>query len=420
MSCSRTTCCLFFLFLSCVSYVPAVTHAQSAASIQSQIDENNRQLEALKVEIASFQRQLDVLGSKKDTLQSTINALALSQKKLASEIKVTQNKIASVNLKIKELTLFIGDKEESIAENQSAIAKALRGIVETEQSPLVIQVISSRSLRDAWQATDQAAQFNQALASDIQNLRAVRTELAEDRDAVTKERAILVALQNELAVQKRSVDIQKAAQQKLLADTKNQESAYQKIVANKKAEQTAFEAALFRLESQLQYVLDPGRLPPVGKGVLRWPLDNVLVTQQFGKTSSSQRLYVSGTHNGVDFRALTGTPIRSALSGTVLSINQGAVPNCQYGKWVLVVHPNGLATLYAHLSVVNVQKGASVSTGQIIGFSGNTGYATGPHLHFGVYIAEAVQFKQFTCWNRSVVTIPIAPPNAYLDPLLYL
>jgi len=416
----RSSLFLLIFCFSIVFSVPTPAYADSVSDLQTQIDANSRQITELQAEIAEFQRQLDALGLKKNTLQSTIDSLALSQKKLVSEIKVTQNKIASANLKIKELTLSIGDKESSIAENQEAIAKALRDIAADEQISLIAKLISSNSLRDAWQTADRAAQFNRALANDIQDLRAVRTELAANRDEVAATKAVLVALQNELSLQKKSIDLQKTAQQKLLADTKNQESAYQKIVASKKAEEAAFEAALFELESQLQYVLDPSRIPPAGKGVLRWPLSSVFITQQFGKTSSSQRLYISGTHNGVDFRAPIGTPVRAALSGTVVSINYGAVPNCQYGKWVLIKHQNGLATLYAHLSDISVQKGAAVSTGQVIGFSGDTGYATGPHLHLGVYVAEAISFKQYICWNKSVVTIPIAPPNAYLNPLSYL
>jgi murein DD-endopeptidase MepM/ murein hydrolase activator NlpD len=414
---------LFFFFIFVAGLVlgtPASAHADAASDIRSQIDTNNQQLETLKAEIAAFQQQLDALGSKKDTLQSTISSLALSQKQLAAQIRATQNKIASANLKIRELTLSIGDKEATIAADQDAIAKALRSIAEGERASLITTLISAHSFGSAWQVVDESAQFNRALTGDIQELRTARTALATNRDAVSKAKATLVSLQNDLSIQKKSIDLQKTAQQKLLADTKNQESAYQKIVASKKAEEAAFEAALFELESQLQYVLDPSSIPPVGKGVLRWPLTDVFITQQFGKTSSSQRLYTSGTHNGIDFRARIGTPVRAALSGTVLAINYGSVRNCQYGKWVLIKHPNGLATLYAHLSDISVQKGGTVFTGQVIGFAGDTGYATGPHLHFTVYIAEAVSFKQYTCWNKTVVTIPVAPPNAYLNPLSYL
>jgi len=413
---------LFFLFIILAGFiggVPSFARAETASNIQAQIETNNKQLEILKAEIAADQKQLDALGSKKNTLQSTIDSLALSQKQLATQIKATQNKIASANLDIQRLTLSIGDKETTIAVNQDAIGKAFQSIAESEDTPLIAELISSRSLSDAWQAADAAVQFNRELSNDIKDLRAARTVLATNRDQVTAAKANLVSLQNDLSLQKRSIDLQKTAQQKLLTDTKSQESAYQKIIANKKAEEAAFGAALFELESQLKYVLDPSHIPPIGKGVLRWPLSDVFITQQFGKTTSSKRLYVSGTHNGVDFRALIGTPVRAALSGTVLSTNNGAVPNCQYGKWVLIKHPNGLATLYAHLSEINVQKGATVYTGQVIGFSGNTGYATGPHLHLGLYIAEAISFKQYTCLNRSVVTIPIAPTNAYLDPLSY-
>ncbi|MFA6519458.1 MAG: peptidoglycan DD-metalloendopeptidase family protein [Candidatus Paceibacterota bacterium] len=412
---------LVFLFIGIgfFSSAPAV-HAQSAADLQAQIDANNKQLETLKADIAKFQQQLDTISTQKNTLQSTVSSLTISQQQLAAQIKATQNKIASANLKIKELTNSIGDKEALIATNQDAIAKALRVIAEDERTPLIATLISANTFGEAWLKVDQALLFNRALAEDINDLRTVRTELASSRDEVMVAKTKIVSLQDELSLQKKSIDLQKTAQQKLLADTKNQESIYQKMMANKKADEAAFEAALFELESQLQYVLDPSHIPPAGKGVLRWPLSNVFITQQFGKTSSSQRLYVSGTHNGVDFRASIGTPVRAALSGTVIAINYGSVPNCQYGKWVLIRHQNGLATLYAHLSDISVPKGASVSTGQVIGFSGSTGYATGPHLHLGVYIAEAISFKQFTCWNKSVVNIPVAPPNAYLNPLSYL
>lgn len=397
-----------------------MVYAQTTDDLQAQITANNSQLESIKADIVAYQKQLDALGTKKNTLQSTISSLAISQKQLASQIQLTQNKIASANLKIRQLTNSIGDKEAAITADQDAIAKALRSIAGNEQTPLIAQIISSDTLGEAWRVADEITQFNRALSNNIRDLRAIRVELANNRDAVTKAKADLVVLQNDLSLQKKSVDIQKIAQQKLLADTKNQESTYQKIVANKKIEEAAFEAAIFKLESQLQYAFDPSRVPPAGKGILRWPLSIVSITQQFGKTSSSQRLYVSGTHNGVDFRAMIGTPVRAALSGVVLAVNYGAVPNCQYGKWVLIKHSNGLATLYAHLSDISVQKGTMVATGQVIGFSGDTGYATGPHLHLSLYLAEAISFKQYQCKSGSVVTIPVAPPAAYLDPLSYL
>jgi murein DD-endopeptidase MepM/ murein hydrolase activator NlpD len=92
-----------------------------------------------------------------------------------------------------------------------------------------------------------------------------------------------------------------------------------------------------------------------------------------------------------------------------------------YGKWVLIEHPNGLSTLYAHLSVIGVTVGQSVTSGQVIGYSGRTGYATGPHLHFGVYATQGVKVVQFTSSiNCKNVSIPIADPTAYLNPLSYL
>ena len=397
-----------------------VVHAQTPAEIQAQIDEHNAKIKALQEEIAQYEDKVDELGKQKDTLQGAVNSLTLSQKKLAAQLSVTQNKIDSANLELKQLGVEIGDKEVTIAANQEAIAKALREVARTESASLIAQFLIAPSLTDAWQTTEEVLQFNRALSQDINDLKATREALSVNREEVEATKAKLESLRKDLSLEKKSVDISKAAEQKLLADTKNQESSYQKILADKRAEESAFEAALFDLASQLQYALDPSKIPPAGKGVLRWPLDNVYITQQFGKTSSSGRLYASGSHDGIDLRASIGTPVRAAATGTVVEINQGAVPYCQYGKWVLVRHNNGLATLYAHLSDISVAKGEAVVVGEVVGFSGNTGYATGPHLHFGVYYADAVSFKQYTCKSGSPVMIPIAPVNAYLNPLDYL
>lgn len=87
-------------------------------------------------------------------------------------------------------------------------------------------------------------------------------------------------------------------------------------------------------------------------------------------------------HEGVDFPADIGTPIRSAAAGVVIGVSQ----HPEYGNLVEIDHGNDLTTRYAHCSKVFVQQGALVKRGQVIAAVGNTGRSTGPHLHFEVRI----------------------------------
>ena len=145
------------------------------------------------------------------------------------------------------------------------------------------------------------------------------------------------------------------------------------------------------------------------------------ITQYFGNTAFAQTAAYNGKgHNGIDMAASIGTPVYAAGGGTVWDTNYGVAPNCQYGKWVLVKHNNGLATLYAHLSGIQVSPGQSVSAGDLLGYSGETGYATGPHLHFTVYVESSVSFINYKCASGPTVRVPVAPFNGYLNPIEYL
>lgn len=432
------------LFTLCL--LPAVSFAQSASEIQAKIDAQKQQMDALKAEIEQYQQQLDVIGAKKNTLQSTVNSLTLSQKQLASQIQLTQTQISSANLDIQKLSFSIQDKESSITSDKNAIAKALRTIAEGEQRPLVTQLVSADTFGEAWQVADQAVQFNQALSDNINRLRETKTALASNRDEVSAKKAELVKLQSDLTQQKRSVDASKAAQQKLLTDTQNQESNYQNLIAQKQAAGKAFEEELASLQGQLQLIVHPELLPKVGAGVISWPFSKAFmdscaqrkkvfgnpfcITQYFGDTAfstSNPQLYKGKGHNGIDIGAPIGTPLHAALGGVVLDTgNTDLVKGCySFGKWIMIIHGNGLNTLYSHLSTIDVTKGQSVSAGQIVGLSGMTGSATGPHLHFGVYATEGTQImtlKQFrnattACANAKM---PVATLDAYLNPLSYL
>ncbi|QQG37574.1 MAG: peptidoglycan DD-metalloendopeptidase family protein [Candidatus Kaiserbacteria bacterium] len=408
------------LLLAVLVFIPLTASSQTPEEIQRKIDENNAQIEALNKEIAAYEKQLGDISAKKKTLQSTVDQLNVSIKKTTASINVTKSQINSTQLQIQQLSEGIAQKEVSIGSVQAGIAESIRRLNDFENQPLAALILSKDSFSSMWEDIDQSQALQAALGDQADELSAQKQTLSDTKTNAEEKRAQLLKQQQTLQSQQGSLNAQKKSQSDLLTQTKQQESSYQAILAQKQAEMTAFQRALFDLASQLEYTLDPSRIPSAGKGVLRWPLANVYITQQFGKTASAKRLYTSGTHDGVDFRASIGTPVKATLSGTVVEINEGAVRNCQYGKWVLIRHGNGLTTLYAHLSDIAVAKGASVATGQVIGYSGDTGYATGPHLHLTVYASEAVNFKTYTCKSGKSTLIPIANPSAYLNPLDYL
>jgi murein DD-endopeptidase MepM/ murein hydrolase activator NlpD len=90
-------------------------------------------------------------------------------------------------------------------------------------------------------------------------------------------------------------------------------------------------------------------------------------------------------HPGIDYPAPTGTPVRAARGGIVRSAGVAA----GYGNVVVVRHEEGVRTLYAHLSRILVAPGRRIAAGTVVGLVGQTGNATGPHLHFEVRVRGA-------------------------------
>lgn len=89
---------------------------------------------------------------------------------------------------------------------------------------------------------------------------------------------------------------------------------------------------------------------------------------------------ISGGHTGIDYRADVGTPVTAGRSGRVIEVTGGWSGG--WGISVVLDHGNGLTSRYAHLSRIGVSLGQSITQGNVVGYSGNSGFSTGPHLHF--------------------------------------
>ncbi len=404
-----------------------VVFAATAEELKQQIGAQSVQIDALEKEIAAFEKELTKVGAEKKTLQGAVKELDLSRQKVTATISVEQKKIATNEIEIQQLDSEIDEKETSLQKSNRAIQESLRRISVIDDRSMAELFLQEGSLGDFWQSLDGDFQFQAALGEHVEAVSQTKASLETAFEASTKKQQELTARRRALVAQKQALEATKSAKNELLSNTKEKESEYQKLLEKKRAEKIAFEAAMNELEAKLSYTLDPAKIPPAGKGILRWPLDKVRITQKFGNTAFSQSGAYNGKgHNGVDFGASVGTSVKASLSGSVVaSGNTDAYKGCySYGKWVLVRHGNGLSTLYAHLSSILVNNGQNIETGEAIGLSGNTGYSTGPHLHFTVFASDAVQIKKLgelkSKTNCAQASIPVSAFEGYLNPLEYL
>jgi murein DD-endopeptidase MepM/ murein hydrolase activator NlpD len=118
------------------------------------------------------------------------------------------------------------------------------------------------------------------------------------------------------------------------------------------------------------------------RGMFRSPVPLARMTSRFNPKRMHPVLHVVMPHNGVDFGASTGTPVFASGPGTVQSAGDGG----PCGNMVQIIHSNGLTTAYCHLSrfASGLRSGQHVEARQLVGYVGQTGRATGPHLHFAV------------------------------------
>ena len=421
---------LSMILISLLFFGNSTSFAQVTTQ-QDAIKKKEAEIKNLEQQINQYQNKAEYYSGQARTLNTEVSSLNNSQKILQTSLKSTNTKIERTNLTMNQNIAEIKNLSQGININRQVTTEMLRKInIQDERSILEI-LLKNQSLSDFLKDYQDIAQLQSTLRGSIQIMRNKTIQLSNTQKELEEQRQELKGLSGELSDKNKILADQKKEKDKLLKDTKGKESEYKKIVQTLQQQVEQINSEIREYESSLKFSINTQSIPPDNSEVFSWPLQgNVVITQRFGKTVDSKRLYLSGSHSGTDFRAAVGTPIYAVADGVIEGTGNTDLTcnKASFGKWIFIRHNNGLSTAYGHLSGINVSKGQIVKKGQFIGYSGNTGHTTGPHLHLTVYATHGIdgeegaritELKSNACEGKNY-TMPLASPNAYLNAELYL
>ncbi len=399
-------------------------------ALENEIEERNKKIEDTEKEIEEISKQLDGISDKKRTLQSELDFIQLTNQRNKAQLNLTKDNIYRSQLKLRTLNQDITQSIKNIELLQQTLTDLVRRTNEYELRGDLYILFTDNSLFDILRNTEDSIRLSSALSEKVQNINNLRRGLVIDKDNTTKEKISLERLNLELVDRETILALSIQKQESILSETKNSEEEYQRLLKERLEERVGLQKELIEYESQLDFVLDPDLIPEARPGVLIWPIEGkIRLTQRFGMTNFAIRNrnhYGRPFHDGIDIATSINSSVLSASDGEVIAVgNTDLVRSCQsWGKWVAVKHKNGLTTLYTHLSLIKARPGQSVQRGELIAYSGNTGYSTGPHLHFGVYYSNGFKVIPYETVSASGrcrgLDVPVAATNAKLNPLDYL
>ena len=422
---------LIIIFLGLIFVMPDFSNAQTADDLRANISNMTNKINALDKEIKEYNTKISQTQGEAKTLKQALANLEIQKTKLEKQIQKTNLQIIETEKAINKTGQALVITQGKISFNNNALEETMRAIniQDTGLSPIIASLANNAHFSDVLDEMERSKNLNHAVDERVRNLQSAKADLEVVKKDYEDTKTILVDLNSTLSDQKILVNQTQQNKNQLLIETKNKESSYQAMLADRKKKKGELETEMLDVESKLKVLVDSSKLPSAGKGILQYPVKNVNITQYFGNTPFSTKnpqVYNGMGHNGIDFATTIGTSLYAAGSGVVVGTGNtdAACAGVSYGKWVLIKHNNGLTTLYGHLSVINVVAGQIVTSGQKIALSGNTGYSTGPHLHFTVYASDSVHVSGPTEYKSKVcgtyLIMPLAPRAGYLNPLSYL
>lgn len=364
--------------------------ANSASDLKSQQSQNNKKINEAKEELNEIKQE------KSETVKQ-VEQLSNQISQYQTQIDELDDKISELNNKIKQSEEKLAKAQEDYTKQEKLLEARLVATYEAGDTSYLDVILSSESITD--------------LISNYYLITEVATNDAELMEKIQKEKDEIQKAKEELESGKKELDTSKASKQSVATQLQSSKKEKDSYVAKLSEDEKKTQAELDQLQAENNQITKELK---AAEARYQAQLDALRKKQQSGGGSSggsssgggsyiaggsgylqapvrtgsisTGMYYSSGKYHGaLDYAVPIGTTVYAAADGVVLSVNHGTT---SYGNYIVIQHTNGIRTWYAHGNgVFYVSAGQTVSKGQPIMQSGNSGNSSGPHLHFEVRVS---------------------------------
>jgi murein DD-endopeptidase MepM/ murein hydrolase activator NlpD len=328
--------------------------------------------------ITKLQGRIGSLQERQATAQADLNAKQAELSHIQSDLRYQRERLVRLRARLDQA--------------RTALAKRLVELYQADAPDLVTVILSSKGFADLLERGEfmkRVSDQDQRIVRLVRDAKADATSAAQRLDVLERRQQKITQVvkqrRDEIAQAKQGLIDTKVGLDGTRADKANalqhvrfERRQLEGNLSGLKQEQAKIQATLQQAATGI-----PAGPIKHGNGSLIWPV-NGPITSPF-----CERRAWESCHPGIDIGVPSGTPIRAAAAGKVV-LMQSAGASGGYGNFTCIAHTSTMSTCYAHQSSFATSLGASVSQGQVIGYSGCTGLCFGPHLHFEVRINGAV------------------------------
>lgn len=355
--------------------------------LNQQVEEKKKQIEEINRQKSIYQQNINIKRNESISLKNQMAIMDNEIAKLALDIQANELEIDKTNLEIIDYQNQIIKKEEEMIDKKEKLSEVLRQLYKNKRQDSFLEIlVLNDSIGSFFNQLSNLENVEDELNTSVIEVKSLKQDLELSKKDLEDKKVELNDLQDKLVTDKEKIESTRAGKEAIYLQTKGEELQFQSLYNQLVQEQEAINETIQDLEIQTRKKLLELDGLIVDETGLIWPVASRNVTATFHDPDYPFRYIFE--HPAIDIAAPQGSEIRAAGSGYVAIAKNGGL----YGySYIMIVHPNGLSTVYGHVSQINVEVDDYVVQGEVIGLSGGmpgtpgAGYmSTGPHLHFEV------------------------------------
>lgn len=376
---------------------------QTSVSVLGQSGEVDDEIKTLNDKIQNQKKQMDSLAERQKEYQVMIEKTRQDKNSLVNQLSILENRAAKAqldidstnisidktNLEIRKIQLDMENVDSDIDSEKQHIGNLLRLVYRQDQVSTLEMLLLNDSLSEFLSQAKYLENTNSKIKESLDDLKNKKDQLEKSQLTLDTKNKDLISLKGELEGKVSDLAYEQESKGVILEETKSSEEEYQNLLARSKKEQLQAEAEIYSLEKIIRQKMadkDKAKLES-GSSDIAWPISGHTITTTFHDPEYPYRKII-GEHPAIDIRSPQGSTLRAAGDGYVARVKFDGNTNYAY---IMIIHSDGLSTVYGHVSSVSVTVDQYVRQGDVIGRTGGAprgigsgAFTTGPHLHFEV------------------------------------